>query len=53
METVLQEWAQGLVGDKTFQQISEEFAAIRASSRVWEREGHKAFAGGREAVGFA
>ena len=40
VEAVLQEWAQGLVGGKTFQQISEEFAGI-VISRVWEREGRK------------
>jgi tetratricopeptide (TPR) repeat protein len=40
VETVLQEWSQGLVGDKTFQQIEEEFAAI-VIPRVWEREGRK------------
>ena len=40
MDTVLQEWSQGLVGDKTFQQIEEEFAAI-VIPRVWQREGRK------------
>src|SRR5581483_1816213 len=40
VDTVLQEWSQGLVGDKTFQQIEEEFAAI-VIPRVWQREGRK------------
>ncbi|HZU24906.1 MAG TPA: tetratricopeptide repeat protein [Bryobacteraceae bacterium] len=40
VETVLQEWSQGLVGEKTFQQIEEEFAGI-VIPRVWEREGRK------------
>jgi DNA-binding NtrC family response regulator len=37
---VLQEWSQGLVGAKTFQQITEEFAGI-IIPKVWEREGRK------------
>jgi tetratricopeptide (TPR) repeat protein len=40
IDTVLKAWSQGAVGDKTFQQISEEFAEI-VIARVWEREGHK------------
>jgi tetratricopeptide (TPR) repeat protein len=36
----LRAWSQGSVGDKTFQQISEEFAEI-VIPRVWEREGRK------------
>jgi tetratricopeptide (TPR) repeat protein len=40
IESVLQEWSQGLVGDKTFQQITEEFAGI-IIPKVWEREGRK------------
>ncbi len=40
IDTVLQEWSQGLVGAKTFQQISEEFAGI-IIPKVWEREGRK------------
>lgn len=36
----LRAWSQGAVGDKTFQEISEEFAAI-IIPRVWEREGRK------------
>lgn len=36
----LQEWSMGMVGDKTFQQITEEFAAI-IIPKVWEAEGRK------------
>jgi tetratricopeptide (TPR) repeat protein len=36
----LRAWSQGSVGDKTFQQISEEFAAL-IIPKVWEREGRK------------
>ena len=36
----LRAWSQGLVGDKTFQQISEEFAEL-IIPKVWEREGRK------------
>lgn len=40
VDSVLQEWSQGLVGDKSFQQITEEFAGI-IIPKVWEREGRK------------
>jgi tetratricopeptide (TPR) repeat protein len=40
IDTTLKAWSQGAVGDKTFQQISEEFAEI-VIARVWEREGRK------------
>ncbi len=40
VEHILREWSQGLVGDKSFQQISDEFAAILIP-KVWEREGRK------------
>ena len=36
----LRAWSQGSVGDKTFQQLSEEFAEI-IIPKVWEREGRK------------
>jgi len=36
----LKAWSQGAVGDKTFRQISDEFAEI-VISRLWEREGRK------------
>ena len=37
---MLRAWSQGSVGDKTFQQISEEFAEL-IIPKVWEREGRK------------
>jgi tetratricopeptide (TPR) repeat protein len=40
LDTVLREWSQGLVGEKSFQQITEEFATI-VIPRVWEREARK------------
>ncbi len=40
VDAALQEWSEGQTGDKTFQQITEEFAAI-VIPRVWEREGRK------------
>jgi tetratricopeptide (TPR) repeat protein len=40
VETVLREWSQGLIGDKTFQQITEDFAHI-IIPKVWEREERK------------
>ncbi len=36
----LKAWSQGAVGEKTFRQISEEFAEI-VIARVWESEGRK------------
>jgi len=36
----LRAWSQGSVGDKTFQQISEEFAEL-VIPKVWERQGRK------------
>jgi tetratricopeptide (TPR) repeat protein len=36
----LRSWSEGLVGDKTFQQISEEFAEI-VIPKVWARENRK------------
>lgn len=38
IDSRLKAWCQGSVGDKTFQQISEEFAEL-VVPRVWEREG--------------
>lgn len=40
IDTVLREWSEGLVGDKTFQQITEEFAGV-IIPKVWEREDRK------------
>jgi hypothetical protein len=37
---ILRAWSQGSVGDKTFQQLSEEFAEM-VIPKVWEREGKK------------
>jgi len=37
---LLRAWSQGSVGDKTFQQISEQFAEL-VIPKVWEREGRK------------
>ena len=36
----LRAWSQGSVGDKTFQQITEQFADL-IIPKVWEREGRK------------
>jgi tetratricopeptide (TPR) repeat protein len=36
----LRAWSEGMVGDKTFQQITEEFAEI-VIPKVWAREGKK------------
>jgi hypothetical protein len=36
----LRAWSQGAVGDKTFQEIAEEFATL-IIPKVWEREGRK------------
>jgi tetratricopeptide (TPR) repeat protein len=36
----LRAWSQGSVGDKTFQQVTEEFAEL-VIPKVWEREGRK------------
>lgn len=40
IDSVLRQWSQGIVGDKTFQQITEDFAAI-VIPKVWKREGRK------------
>jgi tetratricopeptide (TPR) repeat protein len=40
VDPILKAWSQGAVGNKTFRQISEEFADI-VIARVWEREGRK------------
>jgi tetratricopeptide (TPR) repeat protein len=37
---ILRAWSQGSVGDKTFQQITDEFAELIVP-KVWEREGRK------------
>jgi tetratricopeptide (TPR) repeat protein len=40
VDPTLKAWSQGAVGEKSFRQISEEFADI-VIARVWEREGRK------------
>ncbi len=40
IDATLRAWSQGSVGDKTFQQITEEFAEM-IIPKVWEREGRK------------
>jgi tetratricopeptide (TPR) repeat protein len=40
VNSTLREWSQGIVGSKTFQQVSEEFAAI-VIPKVWRRENRK------------
>ena len=40
VDPALKAWSQGSVGDKSFRQISDEFAEI-VIARVWEREGRK------------
>ncbi|MGO9270573.1 MAG: tetratricopeptide repeat protein [Terriglobia bacterium] len=40
IDSVLRQWSQGILGDKTFQQITEEFAGI-VIPKVWKREGRK------------
>jgi tetratricopeptide (TPR) repeat protein len=40
VDRTLRAWTAGVVGDKSFQEITEEFARI-VIPRVWEREGRK------------
>ncbi len=40
MNSTLLDWSQGIVGEKSFQQIAEEFAEL-IIPKVWEREGKK------------
>ena len=40
IDSTLKAWCQGTTGEKTFQQITEEFAEF-IIPRVWEREGRK------------
>src|SRR5437016_583802 len=40
IDPVLRSWTQGITGDKTFQQITEQFAEL-VIPRVWEKEGRK------------
>ena len=40
IDDTLRAWSEGIVGDKTFQQVTEEFAEI-VIPKVWQREGKK------------
>jgi tetratricopeptide (TPR) repeat protein len=40
IDETLRAWSEGLIGDKTFQQVTEEFAEI-VIPKVWQREGKK------------
>jgi len=40
VNSTLREWSQGIIGDKSFQQVSEEFASI-VIPKVWRRENRK------------
>jgi tetratricopeptide (TPR) repeat protein len=40
IDEMLRSWSQGIVGNKTFQQVSNEFAEL-VIPKVWEREGRK------------
>jgi tetratricopeptide (TPR) repeat protein len=40
VDPVLRAWSQGVTGDKTFQQLAEQFAEF-VIPRVWEQEGKK------------
>jgi tetratricopeptide (TPR) repeat protein len=40
IDETLREWSQGITGDKSFQQITDEFAAV-IIPKVWEREERK------------
>jgi tetratricopeptide (TPR) repeat protein len=40
VDPLLRAWSAGVVGNKSFQQVSEEFARL-VIPRVWEREGRK------------
>jgi len=40
IDSLLRQWSKGITGEKSFQQISEEFAAVLIP-RVWRQEGRK------------
>ncbi len=40
IDETLRAWSEGIVGDKTFQQVTEEFAEL-VIPKVWAREGRK------------
>ncbi|WP_141224000.1 tetratricopeptide repeat protein [Granulicella pectinivorans] len=40
IDEMLRSWSEGIIGDKSFQQVSNEFAEL-VIPKVWEREGRK------------
>ena len=40
IDETLRAWSEGILGEKTFQQVTEEFAEI-VIPKVWQREGKK------------
>ena len=40
IDETLRAWSEGILGDKTFQQVTEEFAEV-VIPKVWQREGKK------------
>jgi tetratricopeptide (TPR) repeat protein len=40
VDEMLRSWSEGIVGEKSFQQVTEEFAEL-VIPKVWEREGRK------------
>ena len=40
IDDTLRAWSEGMLGEKTFQQVTEEFAEI-VIPKVWMREGRK------------
>jgi tetratricopeptide (TPR) repeat protein len=40
LDSTLQAWSQGVVGDRTFQQLTEDFADV-IIPRIWDHEGRK------------
>ena len=40
LDATLQAWSQGVVGERTFQQLTEDFADL-IIPKIWEHEGRK------------
>ncbi len=40
LDATLQAWSQGVVGDRSFQQLTEDFADV-IIPRIWDHEGRK------------
>ena len=40
LDSTLQAWSQGVVGDRTFQQLTEDFADL-IIPKIWDHEGRK------------